>query len=89
MEAYLRVFIYYKQNNWTWLLSMPEFAYNNTKNASIGHMPIKLNYCYHSRISYKEDMDSCFKSKSVDELSIKLQELMTLYKKNFYHAQKL
>ncbi len=36
IEAYLRVFVNWKQDDWAKLLSMAEFAYNNTKNASTG-----------------------------------------------------
>ncbi len=36
MEAYLRVFVNWKQDNWAKLLPMAEFAYNNAKNASTG-----------------------------------------------------
>lgn len=46
IKAYLRVFINYKQNDWVWLLLMAEFAYNNTKNASIGHIPFEFNCGY-------------------------------------------
>ena len=46
MEAYLRAFVNFKQNNWAKLLPMAEFAYNNTQNASIGHTPFELNYGY-------------------------------------------
>ena len=31
MEAYLRAFVNFKQNDWTRLLPMAEFAYNNAK----------------------------------------------------------
>ena len=37
MEAYLRAFVNFDQNNWAELLSMAEFAFNNVRNASIGH----------------------------------------------------
>ena len=47
MEAYLQVFVNFKQNDWAKLLSMVKFAYNNAKNASTGHTPFKLNYGYH------------------------------------------
>ncbi len=57
MEAYLQTFVNFEQNNWARLLSMAEFVYNNAKNASTGHMPFKLNYGYHPRASYKEDVD--------------------------------
>ena len=57
MEAYLRAFVNFEQNDWARLLPMAEFAYNNAKNASTGHTPFELNYGYHPRMSYKEDVD--------------------------------
>ncbi len=57
MEAYLRVFVNYEQDNWAQLLPMAEFAYNNAKNASTSHTPFELNCRFHPRASYKEDVD--------------------------------
>ena len=42
---------------------MAEFAYNNAKNASFNHMSFELNFGYHLRMSYKEDIDPCSKNK--------------------------
>ena len=44
MEAYIRAFINYEQDNWARLLVMVEFAYNNVKYASMGYMLFELNY---------------------------------------------
>ena len=79
MEAYLRAFVKFEQNNWAWLLPMVEFAYNNTKNASTGYTPFGLNCGYYPRVSYKEDLDCRSKSKFAEELSSKLWALMTIY----------
>ena len=68
---------------------MAEFAYNNVKNASTGHMPFELNCGYHFRMSYKEDIDPRSQSKLADELLAELRELMTVCRKNLYHAQEL
>ena len=68
---------------------MAEFVYNNAKNASTGHTPFELNYGYYLRILYKEEVDSCSKSKSADELSADLRELMFVCRENLHHAQKL
>ena len=57
MEAYFRAFVNFEQNNWARLLLIAEFAYNNAKNASTGHMPFELNYGYHPRMLYEEDVD--------------------------------
>ena len=89
IESYLRAFVNFKQNDWARLLPMAEFAYNNAKNASIGHTPLKLNYGYHPQMLYKENVDSHSQSKLVDELSAKLRELMIICRKNLHHAQEL
>ena len=68
---------------------MAEFAYNNTKNASTGHMPFELNCGYHPWMLYEEDVDSCSQSKSADELSAELRELMIVCQENLHHAQEL
>ena len=68
---------------------MAEFAYNNTKNASIDHRPSKLNCGYHLWMSYEEDVDPCSQSKSANELSAELRELLIDCQKNLYYAQEL
>ncbi len=68
---------------------MAEFAYNNTKNASTGHMPFELNCGYHPQASYKEDVDPRSQSKSANELATELRELMIVCRKNFQHAKEL
>ena len=89
MEAYLRAFVNFKQNNWARLLPMAEFAYNNTKNASPSFTPFELNCGYHPRVFYKEVLDLRLKSRTAEELFSELQELMTVCQQNLYHAQKL
>ena len=89
MEAYLRAFANFKQNDWARLLPMAKFAYNNAKNASIGHMPFELNCSYHPRVSFKKDTNSRFRSKIADKLSAELQKLITVCRENLYYAQKL
>ena len=88
VKAYLQAFISFKQNYWTWLLPIAKFAYNNTKNTSNGYMLFKFNYGYHSRVSYEKDLNSCSKSKSMEELFFELQKLITVCQQNFYHTQK-
>ncbi len=36
LEQYLRIFISYQQDNWSDLLPLTEFTYNNTLNTSTG-----------------------------------------------------
>ena len=68
---------------------MAEFAYNNSKNASKGYTPFKLNCGYHPCMSYKEQVDPRSHSKSADKLAEELRELMTVCCENLHHAQEL
>ena len=89
IEAYLQAFVNFEQNDWARLLPIAEFAYNNAKNASTGYTPFELNCRYHPRVSYKEDLDPRSKSKTAEELSSELRELMTVCQQNLHHAQEL
>ena len=87
MEAYLRAFVNFEQNDWARLLPMAEFVYNNAKNASTGHTLFELNCGYHPRMSYEEEVDPRSKSKSADKLSAKLRELMIVCQENLHYTQ--
>ncbi len=76
MKPYFRAFVNWEQDDWARLLPMAEFAYYNAKNASTGHTPFELNYDYHPRVSFKEDVDPCSRSRSTNELAEELRELM-------------
>ncbi len=86
MEAYLRAFVNWEQDDWARLLSMAEFAYNNAKNASTGHTSFELNCGYHPRVSFKENVDPCSRSRSGNELAEELRELMEVCCQNLLHA---
>ena len=68
---------------------MAKFAYNNTKNISIDHIPFELNCDFYPQAFYKEDVNPRSWSKSADELAINLRELITICRKNLYHSQEL
>ncbi len=68
---------------------MPEFAYNNAKNASTSHTPFELNCGYHLRVSFEEDVDPRSRSCSANELVEELRELIEVCCQNFLHAQEL
>ena len=89
IETYLQAFVNFKQNNWAKLLLMTEFAYNNAKNANIGHTSFKLNCGHYSYVSFDKNINPCPQSKTANKLSTKLLELITIYQENLYHAQKL
>ena len=82
IEAYFQAFVNFKQNDWAQLLSIAEFAYNNAKNTNIGHTPFELNCGYHLCVSYKKNLDLRSKSRTKEELSSKLQELITMCQQN-------
>lgn len=85
----LMVFINYKQNNQAKFILIVEFAYNNVKNTNINYRSFKFNYNYNFYILQKEDFNFYLKLKLIDKQMVKLKDLMTLYKKKFYHIQKL
>ena len=89
MEAYLRVFVNFEQNDWAKLLPMAEFAYNNAKNTSTDHTLFELNCGYHPQMSYEEDVDPRSQSKSADKLSAEPRELIIVCQKNLHHTQEL
>ena len=67
---------------------MAKFAYNTAKNGSTGYMSFKLNCGYHLHIFFKENTNPRSQSKLKDKLSAELGDLMTVYQKNLYQAQK-
>ena len=48
------------------------------ENANTSYTPFKLNYGYHSCISYKQNIDHYSKSKSANDLANKLKELIAV-----------
>ena len=52
MEAYLCIFVNWKQNNWVQLLLIVEFAYNNSKNANMDYTPFEFYCGYHQNGHY-------------------------------------
>ena len=89
MEAYLRAFVNYEQNDWARLLPMAEFAYNNTKNTSTGYTFFELNCGFYPRVFYKEDINPRCRSKTAGQLATELQTLISVCKENSQHTQKL
>jgi len=46
IEQYLRIYCNYLQDNWSSLLSLAEFSYNNAHHSSINCSPFYANYGY-------------------------------------------
>ncbi len=89
MEVYLRTFVNQRQDDWARLLLNTKFAYNNTKNASTGHTLFELNCGYNSKVSFKENIDSRLKSRSINELAEELRKLIEVCNQNLLHVQEL
>lgn len=51
LEQYLRNFCDYSQTNWSELLPMAEFAYNNSYHTSIGMTPFYANHGFHPNLN--------------------------------------
>ena len=68
---------------------MAKFAYNNNKNTNTGRTVFELNCNSYSYFFYKEDINLCSWSKTLVELSAKLQKLVMVFLKNFHHTEKL
>ena len=87
MKAYLQAFVNFNQNDWTKLLLIVKFAYNNTKNLSTNYTPFELNCSYYLCIFFEENTNPRSQSKSTNELSAKLRDPMTICRKNLHNAQ--
>ena len=68
---------------------MAEFAYNNAKNASTGHIPFELNCGYHPKVLFEKKVDLYLKSRFTDNLAEELKELMKVCYLNLFYAQEL
>lgn len=55
LEQYLRVYCNYQQDNWSELLPLAEFAYNNSVSATTGITPFFANKGYHPNIEVHLD----------------------------------
>ena len=49
IEQYLRIYCNYQQDNWFSLLSLAEFAYNNSHHATINCLPFYANYGFNPK----------------------------------------
>ena len=57
LEQYLRIYCNYQQDNWSELLLLIEFAYNNAPSATTGVSPFFANKGYHPNITVHPEHD--------------------------------
>ena len=58
VEAYLRQFCNYEQNDWVEILPMAEYAYNNSATTAHGLTPFYANYGYHPRTNWPVEAEA-------------------------------
>src|SRR6266478_2769618 len=57
LEQYLRIFCNYQQDNWSDLLPLAEFAYNNAPSATTRVSPFFANKGYHPNLAIHPERD--------------------------------
>ena len=84
-EQYLRVYCNYQQDNWSELLPLAEFAYNNALSATTGVSPFFANKEYHLNITVHPKHDIA--SSQARDFAIDLNELQSTLKAEISVAQ--
>ena len=85
LEQYLHVYCNYQQDNWSKLLSLTEFAYNNALSATTGVSPFFANKGYHPNITVYPEHNIAF-SRACD-FAIDLDKLQSILKAEISAAQ--
>ena len=85
LEQYLRVYSNYQQDNWSDLLPLAEFTYNNAPSATTGISPFYANKGYHPNISVHLEQELA--SRRAHDFAIDLDELHTALKEQIKAAQ--
>ena len=85
LEQYLRVYCNYQQDNWSELLPLAEFAYNNAPSATTSVSPFFANKGYHPNITVHPERDIA--SSRARDFAIDLNELQITLKAEISAAQ--
>ena len=85
LEQYLRVYCNYQQDNWSELLPLAEFAYNNAPSATTSVSPFFANKGYHLNITVHPEHDIA--SSRAYDFAIDLDELQSTLKAEISAAQ--
>ena len=86
LEQYLRVYCNYQQDNWSDLLPLAEFAYNNAPLEMTGVSPFYANKGYHPALEVYPECDLA--SARAHDYAIDLQALHEELKLSMTEAQK-
>ena len=85
LEQYLQIYSNYQQDNWSELLPLTEFSYNNAPSATTGVSPFFANKGYHPNITVHPERD--LSSARAREYSVDLDSLHQFLCKEMAHAQ--
>ena len=85
LEQYLCVYCNYQQDNWSELLPLAEFAYNNAPSATTGVSPLFANKRYHPNITVHPKRDIA--SSQAHNFAVDLDELQNILKAEISMAQ--
>ena len=85
LEQYLYVYFNYQQDNWSKLLPLVEFAYNNAPSATTGVSPFLANKGYHPNITVYSKHNIA--SSQAYNFTIDLNELQSTLKAEISMAQ--
>ena len=78
LEQYLHVYCNYQQDNWSELLSLADFAYNNAPSTTTGVSPFFANKGYHLNITVHSECNIA--SSQAYNFAIDLDELQSTLK---------
>lgn len=85
LEQYIRIYCSYQQDNWSGLLLLAEFAYNNAPTASTGITPFFANKGYHPNLTVCPKVD--MKSDLAKDFVVNIDEFHTFLCKEILLAQ--
>jgi len=85
LEQYLHVYCNYQQDNWSELLPLVEFAYNNALSATTGVSPFFANKGYHLNITVHLEHDIA--SSRACDFAVDLNNLQSTLKAEISAAQ--
>jgi hypothetical protein len=88
LEQYLRIFCNYQQDNWSPLLPLREFTYNNALSASTGTSPFFANKGYHPNITVHPERELALQCArefvvNLDELHAELHSQLSATQKHY------
>ena len=85
LKQYLYIYCNYQQDNWSKLLPLIEFAYNNALSTTTGVFPFFTNKGYHPNITVHPEYDIA--SSQAHNFAIDLNELQSTLKAEISTAQ--